>query len=352
MIPRIAIQLVLCIFLLSVQTLFATDKKLLVALNDLSPQGTLDVGTAQAISDRLRNELFNTGAFSVVERSQMQEILKEQGFQQSGACSTDACVVEMGQLLGVQLIIVGSIAKVGATFTINARMIDVSTGKIVQTATSDCRRCEIDDVLLKSAVDIANKMASNTAFSKSTSTNISSLPPDSTSRQPKPASSGEPWKWLFGASFGYGAQDGYHLGLGATIGAIAPSHLYFALDFKYFFGSTLTSYQFFYPIYIPIYINYKSISIGGEFGYSIKMAQAFYIRPYIRPALFSMGTEGDFAISPGLYFDMLPVKHFMISIDNSYNLVFANSNSDWQLKALVPNMNAYCIFLKLSYIVF
>jgi len=144
-----------CVFSSSAQD---GDKKQPIALNDLLAQGSIDPGTAAAISDRLRNELFNTGIFTVIERSQMQEILKEQGFQAAGACSSDACVVEMGQMLGVRFFIVGSIAKVGSTFAISSRMIDVQSGKIIQIANSDCR-CEVDDVLLKSTVEIAKKMA-------------------------------------------------------------------------------------------------------------------------------------------------------------------------------------------------
>ncbi|NIV04449.1 hypothetical protein GWN26_14740 [Candidatus Saccharibacteria bacterium] len=34
------------------------------------------------------DELFNTGKFRVLERAKMKEILKEQGFQQTGCVST------------------------------------------------------------------------------------------------------------------------------------------------------------------------------------------------------------------------------------------------------------------------
>jgi len=127
-----------------------------VAVSDLTGQG-LDVSSASILSDRLRNELFNTGVFTVLERGQMDEILKEQGFQQSG-CTSDACAVEIGQLLGVQYLVIGSIGKIGQTFTINVRMIDVTTGRIVLTANTDCR-CEIDLLLSKSTIDISEKLA-------------------------------------------------------------------------------------------------------------------------------------------------------------------------------------------------
>ena len=59
----------------------------------------------------------------------MVEILKEQGFQQTG-CVSNECVVEIGALLGVQQMISGSIGRVGETYTIDIELISVQTGEI------------------------------------------------------------------------------------------------------------------------------------------------------------------------------------------------------------------------------
>lgn len=134
----------------------ASSEKLAIAVNDLEPQG-IEQSSASIITNRLRNELFKTGVFTVLERGKMEEILKEQGFQQSG-CTSDACVVEVGQLLGVKYMVAGSIGKLGKTYTISTRLIDVATGKIVLTADTDCK-CDIDDVLSNSTVEIAGKLA-------------------------------------------------------------------------------------------------------------------------------------------------------------------------------------------------
>lgn len=111
----------------------------------------------QALSDRMRTELFNTGRFSVMERNQMQELLKEQGFQQSG-CTSNECVVEAGKLLGVDRMIAGSVGKVGTIYTVSLWMIDIETGRIMLTKTEDCN-CPIEQVLTTSLKNIALKMA-------------------------------------------------------------------------------------------------------------------------------------------------------------------------------------------------
>ena len=76
----------------------------------------------------------------------MQEILKEQGFQISGACTDEACMVEMGQLLGVERLVSGSIGKLGSMFLVNIRAIDVETAKIVGVVSVDIKG-GIEDVV-------------------------------------------------------------------------------------------------------------------------------------------------------------------------------------------------------------
>ncbi|MEK7394384.1 MAG: CsgG/HfaB family protein, partial [Fibrobacterota bacterium] len=69
-----------------------------VAVNDLTPRGVA-TSEAEILGDRLRMELLGTGVFRVMERGQMDQILKEQSFQASGGCEQSECAVEIGKLL-------------------------------------------------------------------------------------------------------------------------------------------------------------------------------------------------------------------------------------------------------------
>ncbi len=134
----------------------ARADKLTVAVNTFQPRG-VDESSVLIITDRICSELFQSGLFTVVERSEMEAVLKEQGFQQA-ACASDACAVEMGQLLGVQYMITGSIGKIGKMYTISMRMIDVATGKIAEVASADCK-CEIDDFLTEATPKAVRTLA-------------------------------------------------------------------------------------------------------------------------------------------------------------------------------------------------
>ncbi len=112
---------------------------------------------AIALSNRLRNELFRLGTFEVVDRGMMENILGEQDFQQAG-CTSNECLVEVGRLLGAQQMVGGSVSKVGQTFSVSARVVDVETGKVLSVSDFD-QRGEIDDMLTRGMREVAVRLS-------------------------------------------------------------------------------------------------------------------------------------------------------------------------------------------------
>ena len=108
-----------------------TSNQNTVAVLDFEGRG-INVLEAATLTDRFTSELGKTNAMRLVERNMVEEILQEQGFQQSG-CTTDECAVEVGALLGVQFMISGAIGKLGETYTIDAKMVSVESGASVET---------------------------------------------------------------------------------------------------------------------------------------------------------------------------------------------------------------------------
>jgi len=100
---------------------------------------------AQVLTQRLGSELVQTSALIMVERNQMNEIMEEQGFQQAG-CTSAECAAEIGALLGVQKMISGSFGKIGNSYTIEARMFTVESGKTEKTV-SKTYKGEVDGLL-------------------------------------------------------------------------------------------------------------------------------------------------------------------------------------------------------------
>ena len=101
-----------------------------VAVLDFEARG-VPIYEVETLTDRLRTELATTRAIRLVDRRLLKKILEEQGLQQSG-CTTDECAAEVGQLLGAEFMISGSVGRVGNSYTIDARMVSVTTGASVR----------------------------------------------------------------------------------------------------------------------------------------------------------------------------------------------------------------------------
>ena len=133
-----------------------TGQRVNIAVLDLDPTG-VSAEDSRFLSDRLRTELFETGSFQVIEREKMEEILNEQGFQNTG-CTSVECAVEIGQLLNVNRIVAGALGKIEDIYSISLRMIDVQTGAIIKTATEDFEG-KLSEVLTDIIPEVAGRLA-------------------------------------------------------------------------------------------------------------------------------------------------------------------------------------------------
>lgn len=105
----------------------------------------------QGMSDMLVTSLVQSGKFRVMEREQLQQVIKEQELGQSGRV-TEQTAPALGKLLGVTAIVYGSVTEFGymasdtggsipgigggiskttARVAIDVRMIDTTTGEII-----------------------------------------------------------------------------------------------------------------------------------------------------------------------------------------------------------------------------
>ncbi len=138
---RLVIPVICLIFFSTVCT--AGEPKENLAVMDI--QGDLTESESSAISDKIIHEILKSGEYHIIERSRMADILKEQGFQQTG-CTNTECAVEVGQLLGVSKVIFGNISKLGRIYSTSLKMVDVGTGEILKSAYVETKG-SLEDVL-------------------------------------------------------------------------------------------------------------------------------------------------------------------------------------------------------------
>ena len=108
--------------------LFAQNETL--AIIDFESNGVPKSDSKNIVS-KIESEIAELGVFTLVERNQIEEVLTEQGFQQSG-CTSNECAVEIGKLLGTDKLLLGSIGKTGKLYTINARIVSAESGAVLK----------------------------------------------------------------------------------------------------------------------------------------------------------------------------------------------------------------------------
>ncbi|MBN2011709.1 hypothetical protein JW960_20435 [candidate division KSB1 bacterium] len=82
---------------------------------------------AVSLSKRLHSGLVQTGQFRVVEIERVDDLLREMGLQQTGACTDAECVVQVGNMLGARWMGAGSVGLVGKTYIVDVRVMDVES---------------------------------------------------------------------------------------------------------------------------------------------------------------------------------------------------------------------------------
>jgi TolB-like protein len=130
----------------------------------------------EAVAENLRNALVQQKQFVVVERSQIDKALKEQAFGQSGLVDAKQAVA-LGRLVGAKIIVVGSVTKIGSTYTVNARFIDVETGEAtdarsIKTNHEDDIAAVVDEL----AADLSGK-SSDSTWGSQPSSHTNAQPP-------------------------------------------------------------------------------------------------------------------------------------------------------------------------------
>jgi TolB-like protein len=106
----------------------------------------------QSLTEMLITSLINEDKFNVMERVQLEKILKEQSLSQTGVIDAETAI-EVGKLSGLEAVVVGSISQLKTSIEADARLIEVETGKALAAASSSVNR--VDDIR-----GLANDLAS------------------------------------------------------------------------------------------------------------------------------------------------------------------------------------------------
>ena len=100
-------------------------------------------GDAKALTQRLTSELIKLETYQVLERNEMKRLLEENELRKKMSpglveghvheyytnCIDLNCAVEIGKIIGAKYMVMGTISKLGKTFTLDSRLISVESSE-------------------------------------------------------------------------------------------------------------------------------------------------------------------------------------------------------------------------------
>ena len=151
-----------------IQKVFAAENEVFtIGIINLDAKGVSQVEAA-VLSDKLRSHitqlvksdeyrrLEGKDHYEVVERENMDKIFEQFDVQNTG-CVSDSCAIEFGKMLQADRILLGTIGKVGNTYSVSTRIIDIESSKTVATADRQ-HQGSIDEVMSTVIVEVGNDL--------------------------------------------------------------------------------------------------------------------------------------------------------------------------------------------------
>lgn len=138
----------------------AAEKRIRLVVIEFKTLADIEKNTQLGVmvSEMLTTEVVNSEAFKIVEREQLQKVLKEMAMAQSGIIDTTKAQ-EIGRMLGADAIITGSVIRIQDKLRIDARIIEVKTGVVVSAVNRFCTE-ELADIS-RQVKDITRSLAEN-----------------------------------------------------------------------------------------------------------------------------------------------------------------------------------------------
>lgn len=122
------------VFLAVSAVVVAWSQPKVAVLDAIIPQN-MDPSVIVPATDKIIEKLVQSNRFTVLDRTNIESVLKEREFQVSGMVS-DQDAVAAGKYLEADFIVIAKVSKVGDTFFISGKMINVKTGVIVSTTSA------------------------------------------------------------------------------------------------------------------------------------------------------------------------------------------------------------------------
>ena len=148
-----------CLIVMFSVVLSAQGQKLTVAIFDPSSSGTsVDAGTIVTVREMISSTFVNTGRYIIVERSLLQQVMKEQNFSNTDMVDENQAT-ELGRLAGANKVVLSAVTLSGNRNMLSIKLIDVKTAAIEQQKTKVVASNELLDLIESLTLELIKDMS-------------------------------------------------------------------------------------------------------------------------------------------------------------------------------------------------
>jgi len=207
-----AFSIMALVILVGLMASVSEAAKTTIVVLDLEASG-VKAHEAQILSDYVRDAIFKTGKYKLVDRKQLEAALKDLKLSMTGLSQDE--LIQLGKVLQAQKMVSGKLGKIGSTYTISVQLMDIQTTSIENIVNDRCSQCSVDHLF-----PLVTKVALRLVGTKSDSSSPPPTPPPppppppSTSPTPPPStppSSGQPPPQALPDTSGMSAMEIYKL---------------------------------------------------------------------------------------------------------------------------------------------
>lgn len=135
----------------------SVSKKTRVALTPFDGTNLNKITLSKVLPEMLSVELTMSGEFEVAERAQLDKVLKELEMSRSSGLMEPDSIKEIGKMLGVEGVIVGSLTELEKHVAISAKLIDAETGLVFSAAQVNLKKdAAVQEMLKKNDLEAIN----------------------------------------------------------------------------------------------------------------------------------------------------------------------------------------------------
>lgn len=136
----------------------AVPKGAAAAVLDLEAAEGVPAPLARALTGTVIDALLASQTLRVIDPATRDRVISEQGFQM-GDFTGEASRVKVGRLLGARYLVVGSLSRVGNSYLVGLKAVDIESGELRATTTQKCS-CSTEELVEFTRRSVAGLLAS------------------------------------------------------------------------------------------------------------------------------------------------------------------------------------------------